>query len=68
MQFNTLVDEVRELSLDEKLAMRGLLDRYLAEERRQSIARSYRESLAELEEGRLRFTDDVAQLKGDLES
>ena len=59
MQFNALVDEVQELSLEEKLEMRGLLDRYLVEEERQRIARSHQESLVELREGRFDFTDDV---------
>ena len=67
MQFNALVDEVQELSLEEKLEMRGLLDRYLAEEERQRIARSHQESLVELREGRFDFTDDVDRLRKDLE-
>ena len=68
MQFNALVDEVRELSLEEQLEMRGLLDRYLAEEERQRIASSHQESLLEFREGRLDFTDDVDRLRNDLES
>lgn len=63
MQFNALVDEVQELSLEEKLEMRGLLDRYLADEERQRIARSHQKSLAELQAGRLEFTDDLDQLR-----
>ncbi len=62
MQYSTLVEEIQGLSLKEKLEMRGLLDRYVAEEERQQIARSHEESLAELRDGRLEFTNDVEQL------
>lgn len=67
MQFNALVDEVRGLSMAEKLEMKGLLDRYLAEEQRQRFARSHQESLAEFREDRLHFSDDIDQLRSHLE-
>jgi hypothetical protein len=67
MQFNALIDEVRELSLEEKVEMRSLLDRYVAEDERRRIAESHRESLQELREGRLEFTGDVERLRDMLE-
>jgi len=63
MHFHTLVDEIRDLSLAEKQDMRTLLDRFVAEERREEIARSHEESLEELRQGRLEFTSNPSQLR-----
>jgi len=48
--------------------MRVLLDRYVAEEERRIIAESYKESLSELREDRLEFSNDVGQLRKMMES
>ncbi|MCP4657039.1 MAG: hypothetical protein GY856_16640 [bacterium] len=60
MHFHTLVDEVRDLSLAEKQDMRILLERFVAEERREEMARSHEESIEELRQGRLEFTSNPA--------
>lgn len=51
MNFLTLVEEIRHLSLSEKEEMRSLLDRYVAEERRAQMPAHHRESLEELQRG-----------------
>ena len=43
--------------------MRALLDRFLAEARRVSIAASHKESLHELERGELEFSSDPQRLR-----
>ncbi len=63
MQFHTLVDEIRDLSLAEKQDMRTLLDRFVAEQRREEIAGSHEESIEELRQGRLEFTGNPSQLR-----
>ncbi len=68
MQFHTLVDQVRHLSLPEKEEMRTLLDRFLAAERRAKISAHHRESLEELERGELEFSSDLGRLRNLLEA
>jgi hypothetical protein len=62
--FAEVVEEVKNLSLEEKLELRALIENYLAEERRQEIFDNYQSSLDELKEGKLAFSSDVDTLKG----
>ncbi len=62
--FAAVVEEVKNLSTEEKMEMQTLIERYIAEERRQEIYENYQASLSELKEGRLVFSSDVNALKG----
>lgn len=64
MQFHALVEEIRILSLNEKEEVRTLLDRFLAEERREEIAAHHREAQRELAAGKLKFSGDLGELRG----
>lgn len=63
LTFESLVDELRKCSLEEKEELKSLLDRWMIEERRKEILGHYDQSHAELREGKLQFTADVRQLK-----
>ena len=63
MQFHTLVEKIRHLSLPEKEEMRSLLDRFVADERRAEISAHHRESLEELQRGELKFSSDPERLR-----
>jgi hypothetical protein len=65
--FAEVVEEVKNLSTEEKLELQTLIERYLAEERRQEILESHQASLDELREGELVFSSDVKTLKGMLD-
>ncbi len=62
--FAEVVEEVKNLSTEEKLELQTLIERYLAEERRQEIYENYQASLNELNEGKLVFSSDANMLKG----
>jgi len=62
--FSELVEEVKQLDPDEKLALKSLLDKYLIEERRHEILRHYHES--QHEEADLSFSSDIDDLKAHL--
>jgi hypothetical protein len=62
--FAEVVEEVKNLSTEEKMELQALIEKYLAEERRQEIFDNYQASLDELKEGKLVFTSDVDTLKG----
>lgn len=62
--FAAVVEEVKNLSTEEKMEMQILIERYIAEERRQEIYENHQASLSELKEGKLVFSSDVNALKG----
>ena len=65
--FAEVVEEVKNLSTEEKLELQLLIEKYLAEERRQEIYENYQASLDELKEDKLVFSSDVNVLKGTLD-
>jgi hypothetical protein len=65
--FAEVVEEVKNLSTEEKMELQALIEKYLAEERRQEMFDNYQASLDELKEGELVFTSDTDTLKGMLD-
>ena len=59
--FSHLVEQVQLLAIDEKQVLWELLQKYLQEERRNAIYKSYQEA-QEVEE-HLTFSSDIEQLK-----
>lgn len=62
-KYNTLVEEVKKLSVEEKEELKFLIEKYLVEERREEIFKNYQESKKEIEEGQLEFSGDIKRLK-----
>ncbi len=62
--FAEVVEEVKNLSTDEKLELQTLIEKYLTEERRQEIYENYQASTDELDKGKLIFSNDMNMLKG----
>jgi hypothetical protein len=61
--FAGVVEEVKQLSLDEKQELKDLLESYLIEEKRQEIFDSGEQSKREFETGELKFSSDIDELK-----
>lgn len=61
--FAAVVEEVKNLSIEEKLELQALIEKYLAEERRQQIYENYQAGLSELNEGKLAFSGDMDTLR-----
>lgn len=59
--FSDVVEEVKELNLDEKEQLSRLLDRLIAEERREEIFSNFQDARS-LESG-FQFTDSLESLK-----
>ncbi len=57
--FVDVVEDVKQLSLDEKEELRGLIDNYLVEERRDEILANYEASKNEI----LESSSDINRLK-----
>lgn len=62
--FAEVVEEVKNLSIEEKPEMQTLVEKYLTEERRQEIYNNHQASLSELNEGKLVFSSGMNMLKG----
>jgi hypothetical protein len=60
--FAELVEEVKALSAQEKQELRGLIENYLIEERREEIYEHYLQSQAELNKGEIAFSSDTDTL------
>ena len=67
MTNNNLIEEIQNLSLEEKEDLKDLIDKYLIEEKREIIYKNYEESSRELKEGKLKFSNDIDELKRHLE-
>jgi hypothetical protein len=61
--FAEIVEEVKQLSTEEKAGLHELLEKYLIEERRQEIYENYQASLEELRDNELTFSSDTDQLR-----
>lgn len=61
--FADVVEEVKQLSTEEKQELRSLIDSYLIEERRHEIFENFEASRAELERGELKFSSNAEDLR-----
>ena len=64
--FETLVEEVRTRTVEEKEELKFLLERALVEERRREIRTNHRRSQDEAKRGKLKFSSSIADLKQSL--
>lgn len=60
--FAGVVEEVKQLSFDEKNELKNLLENYLVEERRQKILENGEQSKSEFEKGSLEFSSNIDDL------
>jgi hypothetical protein len=61
--FNELVNNVRNLSLTEKLEIKLILEKSISEERRDEIHNNYLKSKREYKNKKLKFSGDINTLK-----
>ena len=61
--FASILKDVKQLSFEEKRELLEITKKYLIEEARNKMYSEHEESLDELNEGKLRFSDDIDDLK-----
>ncbi len=61
--FADVVEEIKQLSSEEKNDLKNILERLLVEERREEIAREHKESREEYQAGKLNFSGNTRDLK-----
>lgn len=68
MTYNTLIEKIKDLSVEEKIEIRTLIDKYLIEERREEVYGSYQKTLDEIRDKKVNYSSDINTLKSDLEN
>lgn len=63
IRFNNVVDIVQKLSLDEKEEVKFILEKSIAEQRRDEIYRNYVKSKKEHTNKNLKFSNSIDELK-----
>jgi hypothetical protein len=61
--FVDVVEDVKQLSIEEKIELKDLIDSYLIEERREEIHQNYEQSKANLADGKLQFSSNLDELE-----
>ncbi|CAN5424758.1 hypothetical protein BH10ACI2_BH10ACI2_22560 [soil metagenome] len=62
MTFASVVENVQELSIDEKTELKDLLEAYIIEDRRNAILKECEDGRREYEDGKLIFSSNIDQL------
>lgn len=63
MSFSDVVETIKNLSLEEKQEIQALLTQYLRQERREEIYNNYQESISGEQQGELKFSSNIDELK-----
>jgi len=62
-RYDILIENIKNLPLEEKQELKSLLEKYIIDERRQDIYIHYQESIKNLRNGELKFSSDINRLK-----
>jgi hypothetical protein len=63
MIFNQVVEAIKSLSTDEKQEIQLLLNQYIREERRDDISNNFKLAQAEQQQGKLKFSANISELR-----
>ncbi|KAM3116467.1 hypothetical protein [Phormidesmis sp. 146-33] len=63
MSFSDVVEAIKVLSFEEKQEIQTLLAQYLREERRGELYQNYQTSIVEEQNGELKFSSSIDELK-----
>ncbi len=62
-EFNTIVETIYNLPLEEKQELKNLLEHNIVESRREEIARNFKNAQTEHNEKKLKFSSSIKELK-----
>ena len=63
LQFNSIVETIYSLSLEDRLEIKNLLEHNIADARRNEIANNYKKTQEEYKSGKLKFSSKINDLK-----
>jgi len=63
LSFNSIVEVIYNLSLDDRLELKNLLEHNIADARRNEIFENFKKAQAENKSGQLKFSSNINELK-----
>jgi hypothetical protein len=63
LSFNNIVEVIYNLSLDDRLELKNLLEHNIADARRNEIFENFKKAQAENKSGQLKFSSNINELK-----
>ena len=63
LQFNSIVETVYSLTLEDRLELKNLLEHNIADTRRNEMANNYKKALVEHKSRKLKFSSNINELK-----
>ncbi|MDP3003235.1 MAG: hypothetical protein Q8N38_08920 [Bacteroidales bacterium] len=63
LQFNSLVESIYDLPLEDRMEIKNLLEHNIADTRRNEIANNYKKTQEECKSGKLKFSSTMNELK-----
>lgn len=66
--FNDIAETVRNLSLTEKIEIKDIVEKSIIKERREEIYENYLNAKQEYKENKLKFSNDITELKKMIET
>ncbi|MFA6402461.1 MAG: hypothetical protein WCX31_12695 [Salinivirgaceae bacterium] len=63
LRFNSIVETIYSLTLEDRLEIKNLLDHNIEESRRTEIATNYKNAQEELKSGKMKFSSEIDKLK-----
>ena len=63
MNFNSIVETIYNLPLEDKMEIISLLEHNVADSRREEIVKNYKKSAIEQKSGKLKFSSKINELK-----
>ena len=63
LQFNSIIETIYGLPLEDRLEIVNLLEHNIADTRRNEIANNYKETQQEQKSGKLKFSSKIKELK-----
>ncbi|MEP6582898.1 MAG: hypothetical protein ABJA90_01475 [Ginsengibacter sp.] len=62
-EFNSIVETIYNLPLEEKQELKNLLEHNIADSRRDEVALNYKQAQEEYKAGKLKFSSSIKELK-----
>ena len=63
MQFNSIIETIYSLPLEDRMEIKNLLEHNIADSRRIEIASNYKKTQEEYKSGKLKFSSKIDELK-----
>lgn len=67
VRYDILIENIKKMPLPEKEELKNLIEKYIIEEKRETIYENYLKSLDEYRKDKLQFFSDIKELRKNIE-